>query len=197
VIRASFLDILPLKLEGACDPQKEGAGNAGRSRTRSLVCKMENTRVSHHRHAETSGIPCAMVLTVSSALSLVTGLCCHHHPCDAARIVTSLNASVGASGPHDFVVRSHVIRLLTCLRPSHSLPRFVTIASRPSCRTEQARYRSDFSRQGSEIFCVSGPDTDLPDGRGLTTHDKAPNLRGLRQFRYGSGSRKTASVLGS
>ena len=50
----------------------------GAQRTRSLVCKMENTRVSHHRYAETSGIPRAMVLTASFALSLVTGLFCHH-----------------------------------------------------------------------------------------------------------------------
>ena len=48
-------------------------------RTRSLVCK---SRKAHELvttgHAETSGIPCAMVLTAYSALSLVTGLCCHH-----------------------------------------------------------------------------------------------------------------------
>jgi hypothetical protein len=29
---------------------------------------------------ETPGIPRAMVLSVSFALSLVTGLSCHHHP---------------------------------------------------------------------------------------------------------------------
>jgi len=46
-----------------------------------------------------------MVLTVSSGLSLVTGLYCHHHQRDAARIVANLNASVGASGPHGFAVR--------------------------------------------------------------------------------------------
>jgi hypothetical protein len=40
--------------------------------------KVESTRVSHHRFAETYGIPCAMVLTVSFVLSLVIGLSCHH-----------------------------------------------------------------------------------------------------------------------
>jgi hypothetical protein len=49
----------------------------GAGRTRGLVCKIKNTRVSHHRYAETSGIPRAMVLTVSFALSPVTGLSCH------------------------------------------------------------------------------------------------------------------------
>jgi hypothetical protein len=41
--------------------------------------KMENTRVTHYRFTGTPGIPCAMVLTVSFVLSLVTGLSCHHH----------------------------------------------------------------------------------------------------------------------
>jgi hypothetical protein len=50
----------------------------------------------------TPGIPRAMVLTVSFVLSLVTGL--------VATIVrrmnsANVNASVGASGPHDFAVR--------------------------------------------------------------------------------------------
>src|SRR6202000_6897 len=93
----------------------------GAQRTRSLVCKMENTRVSHHRYAETSGIPRAMVLTVSFALSLVTGLFCHHHPCDAKHH-RELDASVGASGPHDFAVRGSITRLLMLRRPSHSAP---------------------------------------------------------------------------
>jgi hypothetical protein len=43
-----------------------------------------------------------MVLTVSSALSLVTGLCCHHRFADTS---ATLDASVGASGPHGFAVR--------------------------------------------------------------------------------------------
>src|ERR1700754_1861643 len=60
-----------------------------------------------------------MVLTVSLALSLVTGLSCHHHQCDAKHR-HALNASVGASGPHDFSVRSDAVRLTTSKRPSHS-----------------------------------------------------------------------------
>jgi hypothetical protein len=48
-----------------------------------------------------------MVLTVSSALSLVTGLFCHHRQADTS---ARLDASVGASGPHDFAVRFSAIR---------------------------------------------------------------------------------------
>jgi hypothetical protein len=33
---------------------------------------------SRHRFAGTSGFPCAMVLTVSFVLSLVSRACCHH-----------------------------------------------------------------------------------------------------------------------
>jgi hypothetical protein len=50
-----------------------------------------------------SGIPCTMVLTVSFVLSPVTGLSCHRRQ----QIITCrLDASVGASGPHDFAVRN-------------------------------------------------------------------------------------------
>ncbi len=63
----------------------------GAGRTRSLVRK-KNTRVSHHRYAETSGIPRATVLTVSFALSLVTGLFCHHPQCDAKATLLQCDA---------------------------------------------------------------------------------------------------------
>src|ERR1700680_2482330 len=52
---------------------------------------------------ETPGIPRAMVLTVSFGLSPVTGLVCHRSPVKVA--FHRLDASVGASGPHDFAVR--------------------------------------------------------------------------------------------
>src|SRR5579872_5994672 len=46
-----------------------------------------------------------MVLTVSFVLSLVIGLFCHHPQCDAEHR-HQVDASVEASGPHDFAVRS-------------------------------------------------------------------------------------------
>jgi hypothetical protein len=45
-----------------------------------------------------------MVLTGSFVLSPVTGLCCHRHRRDAKHH-RRFDASVGASGPHDFTVR--------------------------------------------------------------------------------------------
>ena len=69
--------------EGAGDPQGRAQGKPGVRCTRSLACNVKSTRVSHHRFTGKSGFPCAMVLTVSFVLSLVTGLSCHHRPRDA------------------------------------------------------------------------------------------------------------------
>src|SRR5882724_9240222 len=66
-----------------------------------------------------------MVLTVSFALSSVTGLVCHRR---LAGITTAkLDASVGASGPHDFAVRKSAARprknlRSPLLRPPHPIP---------------------------------------------------------------------------
>src|SRR5256714_13755002 len=100
--------------------------------------RMQNKKAyehSHHGHTGTPGIPRAMVLTVSFVLFPVTGLCCHRRQ----QVTTcQLDASVGASEPHDFAVR------LTCCSskaPSASIasrPAFVTIASRPSVEQDGA-----------------------------------------------------------
>jgi hypothetical protein len=66
-----------------------------------------------------SGFPRAMVLTVSFVISPVTGLFCHRrfadidasHPVGPENVSAKLDASVGASGPHDFAVRNNVVRL--------------------------------------------------------------------------------------
>jgi hypothetical protein len=85
---------------------------------------------------EKPGLPCAMVLTVSFALSPVTGLVCHRRKRNA-QALSLLDASVGASGPHDFAVRKSAVRPRTeCAHRFrvHRIPSptFVTIASRPS-----------------------------------------------------------------
>jgi hypothetical protein len=90
--------------------------------------KVESTRVSTADTPEHPAFPHAMVLTVSFALSLVTGLVCHHRRRNEAPLrarlgkgaIRRLDASVGASGPHDFAVR----------QPHHSSARRL-IAHRP------------------------------------------------------------------
>jgi len=70
---------------------------------RSLACKNKKAHeVVTTGSPEQPGIPRAMVLTVSFALSPVTGLYCH---CRRQVTTCQLDASVGASEPHDFTVR--------------------------------------------------------------------------------------------
>jgi hypothetical protein len=129
-----------------CYP-KRGAGKAGCPlHPRPRVQSVESTRVRHHRFTGTPGLPCAMVLTVSSALSLVTGLCCHHHRRDAKHH-HQLDASVGASGPHGFAVR---LKCRSLSAPSASIasrPASVTIASRPSVGRDGDKYAGDLGEK--------------------------------------------------
>jgi hypothetical protein len=104
-----------------------------------------------------------MVLTVSFALSSVTGLVCHRRQRSCLR---KLDASVGASGPHDFAVRVSAARLATLPRPPHPAPTSVTIAIRPSyecgtwrvvnliCPTGKAKY---FCKEGWTAISQNSP----------------------------------------
>jgi hypothetical protein len=60
-----------------------------------------------------------MVLTAYIVLSPVTGLFCHRR---LQATACKLDASVGASGPHDFAVRVSAARLATPPRPPHPAP---------------------------------------------------------------------------
>jgi len=84
-----------LTLRGRRECRARGAPAAARG-------VVVNTRVSHHGHTGTPGIPRAMVLTVSFVLSPVIGLSCHRR---LRTKIRKLDASVEASGPHDFAVR--------------------------------------------------------------------------------------------
>jgi hypothetical protein len=100
--------------------KQRAQGKPGARCTRSRACSVESTRVSHHRSTGTPGLPCAMVLAAYFALSPVTGLVCHRR---LAGTSAALDASVGASGPHDFAVRFWRRRRRRHQRPSHSYPR--------------------------------------------------------------------------
>jgi hypothetical protein len=69
-----------------------------------------------------------MVLTVSFALSPVIGLSCHRHWWNRFR---QFDASVEASGPHDFAVRKHAPSSEAPFTSTASRPASVTIAIRP------------------------------------------------------------------
>jgi hypothetical protein len=100
---------------------EEGAGKAGCWPHPWPACK-QKAGGSHHRFSQSSGLPRAMVLTVSFALSPVTGLSCH---CRQRNRFRRLDASVGAPGPRDFAVRE------SAARPRNIAPGTLTsIASR-------------------------------------------------------------------
>ena len=87
---------------------------------RSLACKIKkHTSIVTTVTPDTPGIPRAMVLMVSFVISPVIGLVCHRRNRSCLR---SLDASVEASGPHDFAVRVSTVRQ-RCLRVHRIPPR--------------------------------------------------------------------------
>jgi hypothetical protein len=98
-------------------------------RVRSRVRSVESTRVSHHGHTGITRHSPRNGFTAYSALSLVTGLSCHHRQRNRFR---QLDISVGMSGPHDFAVRIRRIRQSAIRVHRIPHPTFVTIATRPS-----------------------------------------------------------------
>jgi hypothetical protein len=83
--------------------QTEGVGNAGctpHPRSRVQMCTKRRTRA--YRAAEASDIPCAMVLRLISCFPRSGRVRCHRR---RRNCFHQLDASVGASGPHDFAAR--------------------------------------------------------------------------------------------
>jgi hypothetical protein len=106
----SFATNLPPKNRGRGERRVPAAPTASRA-------KVESTRVWTADTPVHPAFPHAMVLTVSFVISPVTGLDCHRrrrNECGCARSgprrFRRLDASVGASGPHDFAVRRCIIR---------------------------------------------------------------------------------------
>jgi hypothetical protein len=117
---------------------------------RSLACKIKkHTSIVTTVTPASPGIPHAMVLTVSFALSPVTGLCCH---CHQRKYFRQLDASVGASGPHDFAVRISVRSSGDTLASTASRSAFVTIAIRPFGERDGGVYKSDLGAARTDLF---------------------------------------------
>jgi hypothetical protein len=81
-----------------------------------------------------------MVLTACSALSLVTGLVCHHRRRNRFH---RLDASVGASGPHGFAVRAQRHSSLDMPRPPHPAPNVRDDRDTPLMRDGMRGYAAD------------------------------------------------------
>ena len=119
-------------------PLTEGAGKAGRRlHPRPPVQQKARESGNHRFNRTTAGFPCAMVYGLLRALPGDRALL----PPSPARRGTRLcgfDASVGASGPHDFAVRVSHVRLALLSRPPHLTATFVTIATRPSSAVRRA-----------------------------------------------------------
>jgi hypothetical protein len=103
--------------------------------------------------------PHAMVLTVSFVISPVIGLCCHRR---FARLSAKLDASVEASGPHDFAVRVQH-RSSAVLNSVHRIPpRVRDDRERPLVGRDGA-IRKVFCRKDKRIYFFDrGWTGDLP-----------------------------------
>src|SRR3954469_11112362 len=142
-MRASFASrFARLKLQRA-------QGMPGAQCARSLACKIKkHTSIVTTVTPGSPGIPRAMVLTGSFVLFPVTGLCCHRRLAFTAK----LDASVGASEPHDFAVP---LACCSSKAPSASIasrPAFVTIAIRPFEERDGRVYKSDLDKARTDLF---------------------------------------------
>src|SRR5438067_5969890 len=125
-------------------------GMPGAQCARSLACKIKkHTSIVTTVTPVTPGIPRAMVLTVSFALSPVTGLFCH---CRRQVTTCQLDASVGASGPHDSAVR--ITRCSSAARSASTASRSasVTIAIRPFEERDGGVYKADLAEARTDLF---------------------------------------------
>jgi hypothetical protein len=124
---------------------------------RSLVCEMrKHTSVVTTVTPESPGIPRAMVLTAYIALSPGDRAFLPPSPREVAS--ARLDASVGASGPHDFAVRWSAPSSEALPASTASRPAFVTIASRPCVGRDGARYTCDLHFGKTEISFRQGLD---------------------------------------
>jgi hypothetical protein len=146
----------------------EGAGKAGRAtHPQPRMQKVESIRVSHHRFAGTSGLPRAVVLTVSFALSSETGLCCLRH---RQRLFADL---APASGRQDHTTSPSAFEplVLRHCRVHRISPNVRDDGQRPSLGRDGRSSRRDLPDALSEIFSRSRLDrlntkpTDLPVGQ--------------------------------
>jgi hypothetical protein len=99
-----------------------------------------------------------MVLTAYCALSLVTGLSCHHRQRDTKHH-RRLDASIGASGPHDFAVRDNAARHASLSRPPHPAPNVRDDAYAPLVEAGRRINKAASAKRRSEIFLLEGLDT--------------------------------------
>src|SRR4051812_42867958 len=110
--------------------------------------------------------PHAVVLTVSFVISPVIGLCCHRR---LARLSAKLDASVEASGPHDFAVRvqhrssavpNSVHRISPRVRDDRERPWWDETARLGKCFASE-RKQDIFSDWAGQVICETARPASL------------------------------------
>jgi len=164
-------------------PPKRERGECRMPVAPAASCAMiERTRVTTST-PESPGIPARNGFTVYSALSPVTGLFCHRRPRIWSCLspvgptqLRELDASVVASGSHDFAVRNNIARPCAADRSLETRPAIhgcapdtaastasrltsVTIAIRPFVGRDGGINKGVSTKAGSEIFLQMGLDT--------------------------------------
>jgi len=131
-----------------------------------------------------------MVLTAYFVLSPATGLSCHRHRADTS---AQLDASFGASGPHDFAVRLE-LRSSARRQSVHRIPHptFVTTAKRPSRGRDSAESAADLGVTATPSACdrltrraISAWRlcANCPSGESVDVHhDEPPRHSGMRRL---------------
>src|ERR1700761_1617219 len=125
----------------------------------SPVVSSKKARGSSHRFNRFPREFPAQWFTAYFVLSPVTGLFCRR----CLRTHRKRDASVGASGPHDFAVHEDFARLAKPTSPPHPCPTSVTIAIRPSCGHGMALYASDLRNRSSEEAATNWHDGQISE----------------------------------
>jgi hypothetical protein len=119
----------------------EGAGNAGRL-ARPQPCVQNKKAHKHSHHGHTGNTRHSPRNGFNSVYRALPGDRAFLPPSSAKVAFHRLDASVGASGPHDFAVRRSAPSSEAPPASTASRPAFVTIASRPSKGTGPDRYNA-------------------------------------------------------
>ena len=120
----AFVPIPDRSKSPASGSRKKGI-DLSRPVTEASCARVESTRVSHRRFADSPGIPRAMVLTAYFVISSVSRAFLPPSQVTMRSIIDRLDISVGISGPHDFAVRANrrgARSSSTPTRPPHPAP---------------------------------------------------------------------------
>jgi len=112
-------------------PDQRAQGMPGAGRARSLVCKNKKAH-KHSHHGHTGNTRHSPRNGFNGFLRALPGDRACLPPSSAKVAFRELDASVGASGPHDFAVRRPALSSAAPPASTASRPASVTIASRPS-----------------------------------------------------------------